>query len=73
MSRHSTLLTLVLTGSLLLVGGCSGTPEPSPAEKPTQAVTVAPSPTPDARPSGPGQARESVDGAGTYSSTTARR
>ncbi|SCG65210.1 hypothetical protein GA0070609_4028 [Micromonospora echinaurantiaca] len=49
MRKHSILLTLVLTGSLLLAGGCSGTPEPSPAEKPTQGATVAPSPTPDAR------------------------
>ncbi|MGY0003400.1 hypothetical protein [Micromonospora sp. I033] len=49
MKQSTALLALGLAGGLLLAAGCTRTTEPTRAEKPVQAVTAVPSPTPDVR------------------------
>ncbi|MEU5526983.1 hypothetical protein ABZ744_08580 [Micromonospora chersina] len=49
MNQRTALLTIALTGGLLLAAACSETEQPTRAGKPAQATSVAPSPTPDVR------------------------
>ncbi|MBM0205748.1 hypothetical protein JNW90_24090 [Micromonospora sp. STR1s_5] len=48
-SESTTVLVLGLTAGLLVTAGCTPETEPTRAEKPVQATTAAPSPTPDVR------------------------
>ncbi|TYB37141.1 hypothetical protein FXF50_16020 [Micromonospora sp. AP08] len=49
MNQRIALLTIALTGGLLLAAGCGETEQPTRAEKLAQPATAAPSPTPDVR------------------------
>ncbi|RKN35582.1 hypothetical protein [Micromonospora musae] len=49
MKLRRALLTLTLTGGLLLAAGCGGTTDPTRVEGPAEAATAAPSPTTDVR------------------------
>ncbi|MFG1658562.1 hypothetical protein ACGFIY_18750 [Micromonospora chersina] len=49
MNQRRALLTIALTGGLLLAAACGGTEQPTRADKLAQPTTAAPSPTPDVR------------------------